>query len=86
MRKRYLAPATRFLSVSHRISIPQKYCKDVTICRRVRHENVLNIEGVVPELFEFCMVSKWMDNGNMLEYVRTKEQVDRVGLVSSPAL
>jgi hypothetical protein len=52
----------------------------------VRHENVLNIEGVIPELFEFCMVSRWMDNGNMLEYVRTKEQVDRVGLVSSPAL
>jgi len=59
----------------------KKYCKDVTICRRVRHENVLNIEGIVPELFEFCMVSKWMDNGNMLEYVRTKEQVDRVGLL-----
>lgn len=85
MRKRYLASAARVLTASHKISIPQKYYKDVTICRRVRHENILNIEGVVPELFEFCMVSKWMDNGNMLEYVRTKERVDRAGLVSSPA-
>lgn len=50
----------------------------------MRHENVLKIEGVAPELFEFCMVSRWMENGNMLEYLRTKEQVDRVGLVSLP--
>jgi len=62
------------------------YCKEVTICRRMKHENVLNIEGVAPGLFEFCMVSRWMDNGNMLNYVRTQGQVDRMGLVSSPAL
>lgn len=52
----------------------------------MKHENVLNIEGVAPGLFEFCMVSRWMDNGNMLNYVRTQGQVDRMGLVSSPAL
>ncbi|KAF9643286.1 kinase-like protein [Thelephora ganbajun] len=47
--------------------IGKKYCKEVMICRRIRHENVLNIEGVALELFDFCMVSKWMGNGNMLQ-------------------
>ncbi|KAF9641962.1 kinase-like protein, partial [Thelephora ganbajun] len=56
--------------------IGKKYCKEVMICRWMRHENVLNIEGVAPELFDFCMVSKWMDNGNMLQYMRTREKVD----------
>jgi len=64
-------------------SLPQRYCKEVTVCTRIRHENVLSIEGVAPDLFEFCMVSKWMGNGNMLNYVRTQEQVDRANLVSS---
>ncbi|KAF9651826.1 kinase-like protein [Thelephora ganbajun] len=61
--------------------IGKKYCKEVMICRRIRHENVLNIEGVAPELFDFCMVSKWMDNGNMLQYVRARKEVDRRSLL-----
>ncbi|KAF9642617.1 kinase-like protein [Thelephora ganbajun] len=61
--------------------VKKKYCKEVMICRRIRHENVLNIEGVAPELFDFCMVSKWMDNGNMLQYIRTQEEVNRRSLL-----
>ncbi|KAF9651816.1 kinase-like protein [Thelephora ganbajun] len=61
--------------------VGKKYCKEVMICRWIRHENVLNIEGVAPELFDFCMVSKWMDNRNTLQYVRTREKVDRRGLL-----
>jgi len=64
-------------------SLSQKYCRKVAIGRRIRHENILSIEGAAPDLFEFCMVSKWMDNGNMLKYVRTYTQVDRASLVSS---
>ena len=47
----------------------------------------MSVEGVAPGLFEFCMISKWMDNGNMLQYVRTRgSQVNRMGLVSLPAV
>lgn len=50
----------------------------------MKHENVLGIEGVAPGLFDFelCLVSKWMHNGNMLEYVRANQTVDRMYLVS----
>ena len=65
---------------------PQKICKEIVIGRRIQHENVLSIEGVAPGLFEVCMVSKWMDNGNMLQYVRSHQGVDRMRLVSLPAL
>jgi len=61
----------------------QKCYKEVVICRRIRHENVLNAEGIAPELFEFCMVFRWMKNGNMLHYVRTQGQVDRMSLVNT---
>ena len=77
---------TRRLSRFLTASPPQKYCKEVVICRRMRHSNVLSVEGVAPDLFELCMVSKWMAHGNMSTYLRDKENVDRMKLVSSPAL
>jgi len=64
---------------------PQNYCKEVVICRRMRHSNVLSVEGVAPELFELCMVSKWMSQGNMTQYLKENESVSRMKLVSSPA-
>jgi len=48
------------------------------------HPNVLRIEGVVPDLFPCCMVSRWMDNGNLLDYLnQRREPVDHIGLVRS---
>lgn len=61
----------------------QKYCGDVIIFKRMKHENVLGIEGVAPELFQFCMVLRWMENGNMLEYLNLREDIDRLVLVST---
>ena len=51
--------------------------------RRMNHVNVLRIEGVAPDLFPCCMVSRWMENGNMLEYLnRNQGDIDRLQLVS----
>jgi len=61
----------------------QKYYKDVVTCRRVRHENVLSVEGIAPGLFELCIVLKWMNNGNMLHYMRAQGQADRMSLVNA---
>lgn len=64
----------------------QKFCKCVIICRRIGHENIMSVEGVAPVLFELSLVSKWMDNGNVLQYAKAHPQVDRVHLVSSPVV
>ena len=69
-------------SISHWCIVPQEYCKVVAISRGIRHENILSVKGVAPVLFESCLVSKWMDNSSMLDYVRTQEQVNHIGLVS----
>ena len=52
----------------------------------MRHGNVLSVEGVAPELFELCMVSKWMPHGNMTAYLKGNEKADRMRLVSPPTL
>ena len=59
----------------------QRYCKEVIIYKRVEHPNVLPIEGVAPALFEYCMVSRWMENGNILNYVANYPGADRLELV-----
>ena len=51
----------------------------------MNHKNVLRIEGVAPELFPCCMVLRWMDNGNLLEYLTRHElgYAERLALVST---
>ena len=71
--------------ISHRKS-PQGYCEEVVICRRMRHGNILSVEGVAPKLFELCVISKWMPQGNVTLYVRDNEKADRMRPVSPPAL
>ena len=59
----------------------QKYCKEVIVCKRASHENILTIEGVARDLFKFCMVSQWMDNGELLKYAIKNPGVNRLDLV-----
>jgi len=47
----------------------------------MNHPNVLSIEGVAPELFEFSMVSRWMVHGNILNYMEKYTDVNRLELV-----
>ena len=48
----------------------------------MNHPNILRIEGAAPDLFPCCMVSRWMENGNLLEYLRQPSgPIDRLDLV-----
>ena len=51
------------------------------VWKRVSHPNVLMIEGVAPDLFEFCMVSQWMVHSNILDYTEKHAGADRLELV-----
>ena len=51
---------------------------------RMDHPNILRIEGVALDLFPCCIVSRWMENGNMLEYLNQYQgHIDRLELVST---
>ena len=52
--------------------------------RFLRHPNVLPLMGVMMSENKFAMVSGWMSNGNINEFVEKFQDVDRFGLVSFP--
>lgn len=55
-----------------RSHIIQRFCKEVATWKNLSHPNVLDLFGV-PDTLEdgrFCMVSEWMANGNIMEYIR----------------
>ena len=47
----------------------------------VKHPNVMSMEGVAPKLSKFCMVSEWMENGDLLQYMRSYPGANRLELV-----
>lgn len=51
--------------------------------KALRHPNVLPLMGVIMSETEFAMVSEWMDNGNINQFVKEQPNVNRFELVSS---
>lgn len=47
----------------------------------LRHLNVLPLLGVTMIENRLVMVSEWMENGNIIEFVKANANVDRLGLV-----
>ena len=50
--------------------------------RSLRHQNVLPLIGVVMSEDQFAMVSDWMVNGNINEFVEKNPDANRLALVS----
>ena len=64
---------------------PQTFCEELLVAKQAKDENVLAIEGVqLIEAHTLCIVSEWMDNGNLLTYLEENADADRVELVSPP--
>ena len=49
--------------------------------KTLRHPNVLPLIGVTMSETQFAMVSEWMDNGNLTDFVKAHPDGDRLGLV-----
>ena len=47
----------------------------------LRHANVLPLHGMTMTDGRFVMVSEWMENGNINEFVRMHPDANRLGLV-----
>ena len=47
----------------------------------LRHPNVLPLIGVTMSETQFAMVSDWMGNGNLSEFVKAHPDVNRLELV-----
>ena len=52
--------------------------------KSLKHPNVLPLVGVTMTESMFAMVSEWMVNGNVNQFVGTHPNADRLGLVGFP--
>ena len=62
------------------------FCKEVITWKALRHPNVLPLLGVTMGRAQFAMVSEWMTNGNINEYVEKRTDVNRFELVKFQTL
>jgi hypothetical protein len=51
--------------------------------KALQHPNVLPLLGVIMTETTFAMVSGWMQNGSINEFVKTRQDANRFELVSS---
>lgn len=63
------------------IAIVQKFCKEVIMWKCLNNPNVLPLLGATMSDKRFTMISKWMDNRNINEFIQEHESVDRFELV-----
>lgn len=61
----------------------QKFRREVVAWRHLHHPNILPFIGVILEPRRLAMVSDWMDHGNINEYIKRHEGVNRAQLVSN---
>ncbi|KAH8110411.1 kinase-like protein [Phellopilus nigrolimitatus] len=61
----------------------QDFCKEAMIWRQFCHPNILPFYGVCTEEFSprLALVSPWMDNGDVLSYLKHNPDTDRIALI-----
>ena len=62
----------------------QRFCKEVLVAKQVQNDYVLAIAGVqiIDKEFHLCIVSEWMENGNMHTFLEDNLVPDCAQLVS----
>lgn len=58
------------------------FYKEVITWKNLRHPNVLPLLGVFMTETKFAMVSEWMTNGNINQFVAVRQDANRFQLVS----
>ena len=59
----------------------QRFCREGVAWKHLRHPNILPLIGVTVSKQRFAMVSAWMENGNINEFVERDRHVNRIELV-----
>ena len=63
------------------VAIAQTFCKEVITWKSLCHPNVLPLLGVTMGRKLFAMVSEWMVNGNINEFIGAHRDANRFELV-----
>jgi len=73
--------ALRIYNPNDLLAIKKLLFKEVVSWKRLSHPNVLSFLGVSTDMFKLCMVSEWMPQGNISNYVATHPDADRTSLL-----
>ncbi|KDQ50227.1 hypothetical protein JAAARDRAFT_200121 [Jaapia argillacea MUCL 33604] len=60
-------------------------CIEALVSHRLRHPNIVPVFGLSEFKGRLCMVSEWMPNGNLLDFVKKHSDVNRVKLITDLA-
>ena len=63
------------------VTAMQTFCKEVVTWKALCHPNVLPLLGVTMGKRLFAMVSEWMVNGNIIEFVEAHRNANQFELV-----
>ena len=59
----------------------QEFCKEAVIWRHLQHPNILPLIGVTITPEHYSLVSDWMDNGTINEFIEMNPDANRIDLV-----
>ncbi|CCM05082.1 uncharacterized protein FIBRA_07289 [Fibroporia radiculosa] len=63
-------------------TIRKDFCKEVLVWKYISHPNIVRFLGICQtERFAMCMVSVWMANGNIKEYLKKNPGENRIRLL-----
>jgi len=63
----------------------QNFCREVVIWKHLSHPNILEFLGVTMIEKEFCVVSPWMDNGNIVNFLKENREENPLKLLEDAA-
>ena len=73
-----LLPTTQHLYL---MDESQKFCREGVAWKHLRHPNILPLLGVTVSEYRFALVSEWMENGNINDFIKRDRHVNRTELV-----
>ena len=59
----------------------QRFCREGVAWKHLQHPNILPLLGVTVSEYRFALVSGWMENGNINEFIESDPHVNRAELV-----
>ncbi|KAF9644353.1 kinase-like protein [Thelephora ganbajun] len=75
------AKVLRVCSTSDLDKIRRRFCKEIMTWKTLNHPNVLPLLGATIDGHQFVMVSEWMTNGNINEFIKAHNDVNRFELL-----
>jgi len=74
--------ATPYCNERGELNPTQRFYREIVGWKHLSHPNVLPFLGVSESLFPFSIITPWLSNGDIIEYIRKHRGVNRLRLVS----